>query len=223
MPKTLELLRVALEVTGLVHYRLKHALACRRPVEYSPQVQPIVPTPGHGTLPSGHATEVFTAAFVFDALVRYARENPAPASPMPPVPDFDPASLFSIQLMRIAERIAINRQVAGVHFPVDSVAGMVLAQSLSEFYVARCVKGRPAIRTFDGRGFRGDFSYSDVLANNYKRAAPAPGTPAIAGSDDIIHVEQRSVDILASPLLEHVWKQAVAECARVIGPGSPQS
>ena len=37
----------------------------------------------------------------------------------------------------IAERVAINRTVAGLHFPVDSVAGMVLGRTLAEFYIKR--------------------------------------------------------------------------------------
>ena len=37
--------------------RFKHGFACQRPVELSPQVQPMIPTPGHATWPSGHATE----------------------------------------------------------------------------------------------------------------------------------------------------------------------
>ena len=61
--------------------------------------------------------------------------------------------------MRIAERIATNRTVAGVHFPVDSVAGMVLAQTLSDFFVARFTHGSLRSRTFDGRGFEDDFVY----------------------------------------------------------------
>ena len=39
---------------------IKHALACRRPIEYSPQVQPMILTPSHGSLPSGHSTKSFT-------------------------------------------------------------------------------------------------------------------------------------------------------------------
>ena len=44
--------------------QIKHALAVRRPIEFSPQVQPTIVTPAHGSLPSGHATEAYTMAVV---------------------------------------------------------------------------------------------------------------------------------------------------------------
>ena len=147
--------------------RVKHALACRRPVEYSPQIQPMISTPGHGSLPSGHATESFAAAFVFYALIAFTKTESVAIDTNDPT---------FIQLMRISERIATNRTVAGVHFPVDSVAGMVLGHTLAEFFIARFSGlGRVKKRTFDGRGFKGDFSYKRVLAasdpkdkHNYK-------------------------------------------------------
>ena len=67
MPKTRQLLKLVLEVSIIIHMWIKHALACRRPVEFSPQIQPMILTPGHGSLPSGHATEAFVVAFVMDA------------------------------------------------------------------------------------------------------------------------------------------------------------
>ena len=41
----------------LVEMRFKHELACWRPADYSFQVQPMITTPGHGSLPSGHCTQ----------------------------------------------------------------------------------------------------------------------------------------------------------------------
>ena len=50
---TMELLEVVLQLARYVEQRVKHGLACRRPNEYSSQVQPIILTPGHGSLPVG--------------------------------------------------------------------------------------------------------------------------------------------------------------------------
>jgi PAP2 superfamily len=110
-PWTLELLFVALRLAYFVVMWAKHGLACRRPHEYSPQVQPIIEVPLHGTLPSGHATEGFMFALVFWKVLQ--------AGGRPP---YDHVSLVK-QLMSQAARIAINRTVAGVHFPVDSCCG----------------------------------------------------------------------------------------------------
>ena len=102
--------------------RVEHSLACRRPHEYSSQIQPMIPVALHGTLPSGHATEASTFAYVLWILLR----------------DSGRKELWGEQLMRQASRIAVNRTVAGVHFPVDSVAGAMLGLTLGQYLVARC-------------------------------------------------------------------------------------
>ena len=80
---TMELLEAVLQLARYVEQRVKHGLACRRPNEYSAQVQPIILTPGHGSLPSGHATEAFAVARVFCGLLRtgaIAPRNPNTAA-----------------------------------------------------------------------------------------------------------------------------------------------
>jgi hypothetical protein len=56
---THELVAMAQGIATSVVLQVKHGLACPRPDAYSPQIQPIIPTPGHGTLPSGRATESY--------------------------------------------------------------------------------------------------------------------------------------------------------------------
>ena len=75
--RTLELLHIALRLAKYAEMNFKHALCVRRPHEYSPQIQPIIQTPDHGALPSGHATEAFIVARLLLELVSQA----APASP----------------------------------------------------------------------------------------------------------------------------------------------
>lgn len=121
-PATVELMEALLGVTHLVVMRTKNALAVPRPVDLSSTLGPIIPTPGHGSFPSGHAT----VAFMFAGFMRR-------------VLGLDASSQSTFQgLFRLAHRIAQNRVVAGVHFPMDSVAGRVLGETLAEYFFARC-------------------------------------------------------------------------------------
>ena len=139
---TLELLATAVRLAVLGEMRFKHALACRRPNEYSPQVQPMILTPGHGTLPMGHATETFIMAFVLWQLLT--------RSGVGPYTDLS----WGVQLFRLASRVAMNRIVAGMHFTVDAAAGEVLGLTLGQYFLARCgVTPSYTPWTFDGTLF----------------------------------------------------------------------
>lgn len=149
---TLEMLEVVHAATIAIEMRFKNAMACRRPSEISPQVQPIIQTPGHSALPSGHSTEAYAIATVLSHLadVRAAELGKPPADDT------------KIQLQRQAFRIAANRTVAGVHFPVDSAAGAYLGMTLGTYFVARmyvaagmdCDAPNVFQYLFDGRAYR---------------------------------------------------------------------
>jgi hypothetical protein len=131
--RTFELVNMVLQFCVYVEMRVKHALACWRPVEYNAEVQPMITTPGHGTFPMGHATQVYAVATVLQSLLA-----------------LNPGFLTVIQqLQRQAARITTNRVIAGVHFPVDSMAGRMLGVALGEYFVARCT----GATTFTGRKF----------------------------------------------------------------------
>jgi membrane-associated phospholipid phosphatase len=123
MPRTVELIYAGLRLAYTVEMRLKHALYCRRPHEYSPRVQPLIPSPLHGSLPSGHATEAFIFARILSELLSERKDM---------APDYE---AWCLQLIRQASRIAVNRTVAGVHFPVDSVAGCLLGFTLADYFI----------------------------------------------------------------------------------------
>ncbi|NBQ86511.1 MAG: phosphatase PAP2 family protein [Betaproteobacteria bacterium] len=139
---TLELLALSLSLAVDVHMRFKQLFACPRPVTLSSQVQPIIATPDHGSWPSGHSTEAHLSCTLLWALASQDPHNAARKG------DLYPA------LQRLAARVAINRTVAGVHFPVDSAAGRVLGTALAEFVIARCTgDSRWRARSFDGTAF----------------------------------------------------------------------
>jgi hypothetical protein len=121
-------------------------------------------TPSHGSLPSGHATESFTAAIVLWSLLRASKLDPYANEPDP-----NAHNSLSDQLMRQAARIAINRTVAGVHFPADSAAGAILGVTLGRYLVARCggADGYPAAG-FNGEAYPGqeDFTWNELYQVN---------------------------------------------------------
>jgi hypothetical protein len=148
---TIELLVTALQLAVFAEMRFKHALACRRPVDYSAQVQPMIVTPGHGSFPSGHSTQAYIAAEVLRQLT-------------------GPTSQQVDQLQRQAQRIAQNRTVAGVHFPADSIAGRLLGTTLGEYFVSRCTGNTSwQARKCDGAKIKGTQEFepqSQKLAGN---------------------------------------------------------
>jgi hypothetical protein len=113
-PRTLEVLQSVIWLCVSVEMRFKQVLGVRRPQEFSPQVQPVITTPGHGSFPMGHATQAYAVAETLRRLLGLTLTDS-----------------LAVQLERQAHRIAINRIVAGVHFPVDLVAGMMLGKSLA--------------------------------------------------------------------------------------------
>ena len=118
---TIELVAAFYRALVSTEMRMKHELAVPRPVEFSPQIMPMIQTPGHSSFPAGHAAESFMLATVLSALMQAG--NPRYA-------DWD------IQLARLAARISVNRVIAGVHFPIDMAAGLVLGLAVGRYFVA---------------------------------------------------------------------------------------
>ena len=97
-----------------IHIETPMKFFCRaaRPIDYAPEVQPMIQTPDHSSFPSGHSLEAFAIAAVMHRL--QTRQDPAEGIAGKRGPSLP---------FRLAHRIATNRTVAGVHFPVDSRIG----------------------------------------------------------------------------------------------------
>jgi hypothetical protein len=147
-PKTLEMIELALGFASIICMRFKQAMAVARPIDWSTDIQPIIATPSHSAYPSGHATEAFMIAYALPKILT----NDASAQ-----------SAYQTQLERQAHRIAENRTVAGVHFPVDSGAGQILAKVLADYFLFSCFGDHAvAARSFEPSDKHADF---DPVAN----------------------------------------------------------
>ncbi|MEO0363041.1 MAG: phosphatase PAP2 family protein, partial [Pseudomonadota bacterium] len=195
---TLELMQVAqLFATGIAQ-RVKHSLACKRPDMYSAQIQPMIPMPGHGALPSGHATEAATVARVLALLIDDVDDG---------------VGCFQDQIIHQAERIAVNRTIAGVHFPADSTCGAMTGLALAEYFVARAgglggpktktKKRKVASAAFDGVGIgTADFFMSELFSGGARVDAAAGMT---LGAD--VEVPKAA----ESAPLKWLWEKAKSE------------
>ena len=123
--KTLELLAATQVVAAHTAMIAKFALAVRRPDQVDGRILPMIATPGHGSFPSAHATEAYAAMTVLSHLVTQWGSMT------------DQATRLAM-LRGLAERIAVNRTVAGVHFPVDSWAGAALGTAIGRAVLRRC-------------------------------------------------------------------------------------
>jgi hypothetical protein len=109
-PQTTELCLIAHMVAKFMAMHFKKIYDRPRPSELRPALLPPIEVPGHAAFPSGHATEAHLLAHILTAAL----------------PDMHPSVPL---LVPMAHRIAINREVMGVHYRSDSEAGEVLADA----------------------------------------------------------------------------------------------
>jgi hypothetical protein len=143
--------------------RIKHAFAALRSIDYSPNVQPMLLTPGHGSFPSGHSTQAYTIARVLANVC-------APRNGGRSIIKREYDKLLEV-LERQAARVAVNRTVAGVHFPIDSACGRLLGTTLADYLIAR---SSPAAQFTPGRFKSGEFDENedfDPTADPYTNGA----------------------------------------------------
>ena len=173
---TLEALNTVQRLCFHVEFMVKHFCRAARPVDLSSQVQPMIQTPSHSSYPNGHATEAFALATVVHALL--GGKDPA-ADMVKGTPEF-----------RLAERIAANRIVAGVHFPVDTLAGAALGVTIGRAFLA-LMTGTKLVSKGAAGGFKGheDFNLAGAAALLGK-AVTGPGKdPVLADFWDHVKAE----------------------------------
>ncbi|HEV7915762.1 MAG TPA: phosphatase PAP2 family protein, partial [Albitalea sp.] len=150
-------------------------------------VQPVIPTPGHGSLPSGHATDAYFVASLLRELL--------------PGPSYE---RVDVQMRRLAYRIADNRVVAGLHFPMDSVAGCLLGDTLAAYFASACTgkSGNICGARFEGKKLAAGSATGPLMLdekNGYEafKAFAAKGGAETCGNP--------------SDLLKRMWTSALNE------------
>jgi hypothetical protein len=205
MPRTIDLIELTLALCGLVEQRFKHALAVPRPQYFNPAVVPAILTPGHGSLPSGHATEAFAVSTILHRLIAPRAGEAANGCPE-----------LSGMLLALAARIANNRMIAGLHTPIDTSAGRLLGTVLADYLAARCT-GSASMST--GEFFGADLK---VVNRDLKLQRPdesmdkpialtASGGELRANQDASCKLEYSKIAVAKSDALEWLWIKAREE------------
>jgi hypothetical protein len=114
---TIEMLHLTYNIAAMIAQQVKHRQRAPRPVDYDSRIQPTIQTPDHSSFPSGHAVEAFAVAYVLKSLM-------------------DCAANETSAVEKLAVRIAANRVVAGVHFPIDNAAGALLGHQIGRGLMA---------------------------------------------------------------------------------------
>lgn len=104
-PLTLKLIASSVYMLDPLLFGLKLKYDHVRPSYADPILRPDVEVPGHPSFPSGHAAQAMLVAEILSSFRPQQR----------------------VAFVRDAERIARNREVAGLHYPSDTAAGFELA------------------------------------------------------------------------------------------------
>lgn len=105
---TAELLDMAIRDVSYFVVKYKKDFMRIRPNGLAPELKLVFDNPGHPAYPSGHATQGYITALVLSLV--------------------DPAHADQYKAMGFD--IGLRREIAGVHYPTDSIAGRKLAQAV---------------------------------------------------------------------------------------------
>jgi membrane-associated phospholipid phosphatase len=111
-PKTLLLGHVCLRIGEMVAIYYKKEFLRPRPSVICPALQPPMGPPGHPAFPSGHSLQGWLLSHWLMEITPRVRGTP----------------IYKEQLEWLADRVAVNRERAGIHYPSDTSGGKHLAQ-----------------------------------------------------------------------------------------------
>ncbi len=109
-PHTHRLIDAANHDLQIITFSMKARFDRVRPRFLDTDLMPCIAIPKHPAYPSGHATQAHVLAYIFQEL------------------DPDGAAAYRYDALRIAR----NREIAGVHYPSDSWAGILLARQIAD-------------------------------------------------------------------------------------------
>ena len=113
-PHTTQVLGIASLVGTFVAMYFKGAYRRPRPSQLCPALLPPIEVPGHASFPSGHSTQAHLMALCMnDVLQGLPQQN-----------------TMVDDLWTLADRIARNREIAGLHYASDSAAGVAFARTI---------------------------------------------------------------------------------------------
>jgi hypothetical protein len=118
-PQTWRVLNMASLIGSFAALYLKNKWDLPRPTQLCPALLPPIPVPGHSSWPSGHSTQ---AHLMKNFMLRIFAATTMSAA--------DQAVLKS-NLDTLADSIARNREIAGLHYAKDSEGGSRLADLLN--------------------------------------------------------------------------------------------
>ena len=122
-PKTYLLIRVAARIGETVVMGLKNEWLAPRPSQLCPGIVPMIDPPATPTYPAGHALQ---SRLISKFLEAFDLGRPL-ATPTPQQPRIPQGPLL---LAKLADRVAENRVIAGLHFPIDNDAGRMVADEI---------------------------------------------------------------------------------------------
>src|SRR5215216_1451596 len=112
-------MRVARKIGEFVAMGLKDHYKLRRPAQIYPLIMPLIDGPDTPSYPSSHAVQ----AYMISGVLKLALQAWIGIPPPPPPPVRNTRQALDV----LAERVARNREIAGLHYPMDSAAGAWVA------------------------------------------------------------------------------------------------